>query len=156
MSFVKLWGRNTNTNVVVNKIMFFICISVQAQAERIVLYTIHDLIQGICTPKWSLFSIAGYILSSPLPAPIQKRVIYPPSAGEFLKFLRVASVIRKLGRRSIHYSVELLKDCRPLAIREGAKSELQLGGGGRKRERKVNLIGNQITSALYIHHCASN
>ena len=125
--------------------MFFICTSVQAQAERIVLYTIHDSIQGICTPKWSLFSIAGYILSSPLPAPIQKRVIYPPSAGEFLKFLRVASVIRKLGRRSIHYSVELLKDCRPLAIREGAKSELQLGGGGggeRERERKVNLIGN--------------
>jgi hypothetical protein len=62
-----------------------------------------------------------------------------------LELLRVASIIGKLGRRTIHNSVELLKDCRPLAIREGAKSQLQLWrrGGGREREGKERKKGRE-------------
>ena len=36
---------------------------------------------------------------------------YPPSAGEFLNLLGVVSIIRKLGRWTIHHSIELFKDC---------------------------------------------
>ena len=69
---------------------------------------------------------------------------HPPGAGEFLNLLGVASINGKLGRWTVHNSIQLLKDCRPLAIREGAKSKLQLWGGGRERERERER--NQIIS----------
>ena len=36
---------------------------------------------------------------------------YPPSAGEFLNLLGIASIVRKLGRWAVHHSIELFKDC---------------------------------------------
>ena len=49
-----------------------------------------------------------------------------PSLREFLQFLREAIVFGKLWRRSIHHSVELLKNGIPAPIRKMTQTQLQL------------------------------